>query len=128
MAILVEGGVPLLTALEAGKAVIGNLVLRQSIERAMDLVREGRPLNRALASENVFPPLLVHLIASGEASGTLSEMLSRAADLQQAEFDQRTALALSLFEPLLILGMGVMVLMIVLAILMPIIQINLLLR
>jgi general secretion pathway protein F len=128
MAILVEGGVPLLTALEAGKAVIGNLVLRQSVERAMHLVREGRPLNRALASEQVFPPLLVHLIASGEASGTLSEMLSRAAELQQAEFDQRTALALSLFEPMLILGMGVMVLMIVLAILMPIIQVNLLLR
>ncbi|MGZ8154828.1 MAG: type II secretion system inner membrane protein GspF [Burkholderiales bacterium] len=128
MAILVESGVPLLTALEAGKEVIGNVVLRRSVERAMELVREGRPLNRALASEHLFPPLLIHLIASGEASGTLPGMLSRAADLQQAELDQRSAFALSLFEPLLILGMGVMVLMIVLAILMPIIEINLLLH
>jgi general secretion pathway protein F len=94
----------------------------------MDLVREGRPLNRALATERLFPPLLVHLIASGEASGTLPGMLSRAAELQQAEFDQRAGFALSLFEPLLILVMGVMVLMIVLAILMPIIQVNLLLH
>lgn len=128
MAILVESGVPLLTALEAGKEVIGNLVLRRSVERAMELVREGRPLNRALASEQLFPPLLIHLIASGEASGTLPGMLSRAAELQQAELDQRSAFALSLFEPLLILGMGVVVLMIVLAILMPIIQVNLLLH
>lgn len=128
MAILVGSGVPLLTALEAGKEVIANVVLRRSVERAMELVREGRPLNRALASEQLFPPLLVHLIASGEASGTLPGMLARAAELQQAEFDQRSAFALSLFEPLLILGMGVMVLMIVLAILMPIIQVNLLLH
>ncbi|MGE5524066.1 MAG: type II secretion system inner membrane protein GspF [Rhodospirillaceae bacterium] len=128
MAILVGSGVPLLTALEAGKEVISNVVLRRSVGRAMELVREGRPLNRALASERLFPPLLIHLIASGEASGTLPGMLSRAADLQQAEFDQRAAFALSLFEPLLILAMGVMVLTIVLAILMPIIQVNLLLH
>jgi general secretion pathway protein F len=128
MAILVGSGVPLLAALEAGKEVISNVVLRRSVERAMDLVREGRPLNRALATERLFPPLLIHLIASGEASGTLPGMLSRAAELQQAEFDQRAGFALSLFEPLLILVMGVMVLMIVLAILMPIIQVNLLLH
>jgi len=126
MAILVASGVPLLTALEAGKAVIGNLVLRRSVENAMELVREGRPLNRALAAEKLFPPLLVHLVASGEASGKLPEMLSRAAGLQQAELDQRAAFALTLFEPLLILVMGAIVLLIVLAILMPIIQINLL--
>jgi general secretion pathway protein F len=128
MAILVGSGVPLLAALEAGKAVITNVVLRRSVEGAMDLVREGRPLNRALAAEHLFPPLLIHLIASGEASGTLPTMLSRAAELQQTELDQRAAFALSLFEPLLILIMGLMVLLIVLAILMPIIQINLLLH
>jgi len=128
MAILVGSGVPLLTALEAGKEVISNVVLRRSVERAMDLVREGRPLNRALATERLFPPLLIHLIASGEASGTLPGMLGRAADLQQAEFDQRAGFALSLFEPLLILAMGVVVLVIVLAILMPIMQVNLLLH
>lgn len=128
MAILVGSGVPLLAALEAGKAVIGNLVLRRSVERAIGLVREGSPLHRALAAERLFPPLLIHLVASGEASGTLDQMLSRAAHQQQTELDHRTAIALGLFEPLLILLMGALVLLIVLAVLLPIININLLLR
>ncbi|MBI3525943.1 MAG: type II secretion system inner membrane protein GspF [Betaproteobacteria bacterium] len=128
LAIMVGSGVPLLTALETGKAVIGNLVLRQSLDRAIRQVREGSPLHRALAADHLFPPLLVHLIASGEASGTLGRMLERAATQQQAELDRRTAIALGLFEPLLILVMGGVVLLIVLAILMPIIEINLLLH
>lgn len=128
MAILVGSGVPLLAALEAGKGVIGNLVLRRSVERAIGFVREGSPLHRALAAEQVFPPLLIHLVASGEASGTLEQMLARAAHQQQNELDHRTALALGLFEPLLILLMGALVLLIVLAVLLPIININLLLR
>lgn len=128
MAILVGSGVPLLTALEAGRGVIGNLLLRRSVERAIGLVREGSPLHRALAAERLFPPLLIHLIASGEASGTLDRMLGRAAQQQQSELDHRTALALGLFEPLLILLMGGLVLLIVLAVLLPIININLLLR
>jgi general secretion pathway protein F len=128
MAILVGSGVPLLAALEAGRGVIGNLVLRRSVERAIGLVREGSPLHRALAAERLFPPLLIHLVASGEASGTLDQMLARAAQQQQSELDHRTALALGLFEPLLILFMGGLVLLIVLAVLLPIININLLLR
>ena len=128
MAILVGSGVPLLAALEAGKGVIGNRVLRRSVERAIGLVREGSPLHRALAAERLFPPLLIHLVASGEASGTLDQMLARAAQQQQNELDHRTALALGLFEPLLILLMGGLVLLIVLAVLLPIININLLLR
>ncbi|MDP2640617.1 MAG: type II secretion system inner membrane protein GspF [Betaproteobacteria bacterium] len=128
MAILVGSGVPLLAALEAGRGVIGNLVLRRSVERAIGLVREGSPLHRALAAERLFPPLLIHLVASGEASGTLDQMLARAAQQQQNELDHRTALALGLFEPLLILLMGGLVLLIVLAVLLPIININLLLR
>jgi len=128
MAILVGSGVPLLAALETGKGVIGNLVVRRSVERAIGFVREGTPLHRALASERVFPPLLIHLIASGEASGTLDQMLARAAQQQQIELDHRTALALGLFEPLLILLMGGLVLLIVLAVLLPIININVMLR
>ena len=128
LAIMVGSGVPLLTALETGKAVIANRVLRQAVDQAIRQVREGSPLHRALAADRLFPPLLVHLIASGEASGTLGRMLERAASQQQAELDRRTAIALGLFEPLLILVMGGMVLTIVLAILMPIIEINLLLR
>lgn len=128
LAIMVGSGVPLLTALETGKAVIANQVLRQAVDKAISQVREGSPLHRALATDRLFPPLLVHLIASGEASGTLGKMLERAASQQQAELDRRTAVALGLFEPLLILVMGGVVLTIVLAILMPIIEINLLLR
>lgn len=128
LAIMVSSGVPLLTALETGKAVIANRVLRQAVDKAIGQVREGSPLHRALAVDRLFPPLLIHLIASGEASGTLGKMLERAAGQQQAELDRRTAVALGLFEPLLILAMGGVVLTIVLAILMPIIEINLLLR
>ncbi len=128
LAIMVGSGVPLLTALETGKAVIANRVLRQAVDKAIAQVREGSPLHKALAADKLFPPLLVHLIASGEASGTLGKMLERAASQQQAELDRRTAVALGLFEPLLILVMGGIVLTIGLAILMPIIEINLLLR
>src|SRR3989304_3000833 len=102
MAILVGSGGPLLAALEAGRGVISNLLLRRSVERAVGLVREGSPLHRALAAERLFPPLLIHLVASGEASGTLDQMLARAAHQQQTELDHRTAIALGLFEPRLL--------------------------
>ena len=125
---MVGSGVPLLTALETSKAVIANLFLRQALDQAIRQVREGSPLHRALAADRLFPPLLVHLIASGEASGTLGRMLERAATQQQNELDRRTAIALGLFEPLLILLMGGLVLMIVLAVLMPIIEINMLMK
>lgn len=128
LAIMVGSGVPLLTALETGKAVVANLVLRRALERAIRQVREGSPLHRALAADRLFPPLLVHLIASGEASGTLDRMLARAAVQQQNELDRRTAIALGLFEPVLILLMAGLVLLIVLAVLMPIIEINMLLK
>lgn len=128
LAIMLGSGVPLLTALETGKAVIANRVLRLAVDQAIRQVREGTPLHRALAVDRLFPPLLVHMIASGEASGTLDQMLQRAATQQQVELDRRTAIALGLFEPLLILVMGGVVLLIVLAVLMPIIEINLMMR
>ncbi len=128
LAIMVNSGVPLLTALETAKAVLSNRMLRQTLEQAIRLVREGSPLHRALSTGQLFPPLLVHMIASGEASGTLGRMLERAATQQQSELDRRTAIALGLFEPLLILFMGGVVMLIVLAVLMPIIEINMLLH
>lgn len=128
LAIMVNSGVPLLTALETAKAVLANRMLRQALDQAIRLVREGSPLHRALATGQLFPPLLIHMIASGEASGTLGPMLERAARQQQAELERRTAIALGLFEPLLILVMGGVVLLIVLAVLMPIIEINMLLH
>jgi general secretion pathway protein F len=128
LAIMVNSGVPLLTALETAKAVLSNRILRGGLDQAIARVREGSPLHRALGAEKLFPPILIHMIASGEASGTLGRMLERAAAQQQAELDRRTAVVLGLFEPLLILVMGGIVLLIVLAVLMPIIEINMLLK
>lgn len=124
LAIMVGSGVPLLTALETAQAVLGNRILGRALEAAIRRLREGSTLARALGSEKLFPPLLIHMIASGEASGQLERMLERAARQQQNELEQRTAMALSLFEPLLILLMGGLVLLIVLAVLLPIIEIN----
>lgn len=128
LAIMASSGVPLLTALDTASAVLGNRLLRQGLTQAANRVREGSPLHRALAAEQLFPPLLIHMIASGEASGQLGGMLERAARQQQNELERRTAMALGLFEPLLILVMGGLVLLIVLAVLLPIIEINMLLQ
>jgi general secretion pathway protein F len=124
LAILAGSGVPLMTSLSAAAGVVNNLPMRAALEDAAKKVREGVSLSRALAVSGYFPPLLVHLIASGEASGQLDVMLERAAAQQEQEVSNHTAIMTSLLEPLLILTMGGVVLMIVLAILMPIIDMN----
>jgi general secretion pathway protein F len=128
LSILVGGGVPLLNALEAGRDVMLLLPLRDSVDNAIGRVREGSGLARALSQDKQLPPLLLHLIASGEASGELGPMLERAAKQQQDEVSNRTALLVGILEPLLILAMGGIVLLIVLAVLQPIIEINQLVR
>lgn len=128
LAILVGSGVPLLNALQAGRAVLWLSPLQDALGAATDQVREGMPLHRALAQTGHFPPLLLHMVASGENSGRLDAMLDKAARQQSDEVSHRLGLAMSLFEPLMILGMGLVVLVIVLAILQPIIEINQLLR
>ncbi|MDO8349949.1 MAG: type II secretion system inner membrane protein GspF [Gallionella sp.] len=128
MAILVGSGVPLMAALNAAAGVVNNLPMRQALDEAAKKVREGVSLSRALAASGYFPPLLIHLIASGEASGQLDEMLERAAAQQEQEVGNHTAILTALLEPLLILTMGVVVLLIVLAILMPIIDMNQMVR
>jgi general secretion pathway protein F len=128
LAILVGGGVPLLTALASGARVMTNLVLREAVERAIERVREGATLARALGETRAFPPLLVHLVASGEVSGKLEQMLERAARLETLALERRLAVFLTLLEPVMILVMGGIVLLIVLAILLPIIEINQLVR
>ncbi len=124
LAILVGGGVPLLSALASGARVVTNLVLREAVERAIERVREGASLARALGETRAFPPLLIHLVASGEVSGKLEQMLERAAHLETQALERRLAVFLTLLEPVMILVMGGVVLMIVLAILLPIIEIN----
>lgn len=128
LAILVAGGVPLLSALHSGAKVMTNLLMQEAVERAVERVREGTSLARALGETGVFPPLLVHLVASGEVSGKLEHMLERAAQLETAAIERRLALFLTLLEPVMILVMGGVVLLIVLAILLPIIEINQLVR
>ena len=124
LSILVGSRVPILQALEAGTGVMTLVPMREALTTAARGVREGMPLARALAATLAFPPVMVHLIASGETSGRLDEALERAARQQQGDIAIRLAAFTALFEPAMILFMGAVVLTIVLAILLPIFQLN----
>jgi general secretion pathway protein F len=128
LSILFGSGVPLLTALSAASGVVGNLPMRYALDEAARKVREGVSLSRALAVSGLFPPVLIHLIASGEQSGKLDVMLNRVAKQQEQEVGAFVSTLTSLLEPILILVMGAVVLVIVLAILMPIISMNQLIK
>jgi len=124
LSILVGSRVPILDALEAGGGVMTLMPMRDALAAAARGVREGMPLARALGATSAFPPVMVHLIASGEASGRLDEALERAARTQQNDIATRLQAFAALFEPAMILAMGGVVLVIVLAILLPIFQLN----
>lgn len=124
LSILVGSRVPILQALDAGTGVMTLVPMRDALTTAARGVREGMPLARALGATSAFPPVMVHLIASGETSGRLDEALERAARQQQNDIATRLAAFAAIFEPLMILGMGIVVLVIVLAILLPIFQLN----
>ena len=128
LAILAGSGVPLLAALETAGGLVTLLPMREALEAAAAKVREGVPLSRALATGRQFPPVLIQLIASGEQSGKLPAMLERAALQQQAEVERRLSAFTALLEPLLILVMGGLVLAIVMAIMLPIIDMNQMVR
>jgi general secretion pathway protein F len=128
LAILVGGGVPLLQALGAGAKVLGSLPLRAAVEDAARQVREGSSLRRALERRKLFPPIFIHLVASGEASGRLAYMLEQAAKHQEMENERRIRLLTGILEPAVIVAMGIVVLLVVLAILLPIIEMNQLVR
>jgi general secretion pathway protein F len=122
--ILTASGVPVLEALRISAQVMSNLPMREAVTEATARVREGAGIAAALERSGYFPPMTVQLIASGEASGKLEEMLERAAINQEQEIETLIAAVLGLFEPLLILFMGSVVLIIVLAILLPIFDLN----
>jgi general secretion pathway protein F len=124
LSILVGSGVPLLRAMDAAAGVVGNLVLRGAVSDAARDVREGATLSVSLDRKKLFPPVLIHLIGSGEASGRLDVMLDRAAQQQTGELEQRVATFTSLLGPLMVLLMGGAVLLIVLAILLPVFEMN----
>jgi len=122
--ILNASGVPVLEGLRISSEVLANLPMRDAVQEAARQVREGSGIARSLEQSGYFPPMTLHLIASGESSGRLDTMLERAADNQEGELESTIALLMGVFEPVLILTMGVVVLIIVLAILLPIFDLN----
>jgi len=124
LAILLSSGVPLLEALRIAGQVLNNRVLRLASEQVAISVQEGSSLNRALDKAKFFPPLLTQMVASGEANGTLPEQLGYAARNQERELEMVLGTTMGLLEPLTIVLMGGLVVMIVLAILLPIFDIN----
>lgn len=124
LAIMVGSGVPLLASMRAAEGVVSNVVLRSNLKEAAQEVAEGVSINRALGRHGNFPPLLVQMVASGEASGQLGRMLEKAASVMEREIESRIAVLVGLFEPFMILFMGGVVLLIVLAILLPIFELN----
>ncbi|MEP1470636.1 MAG: type II secretion system inner membrane protein GspF [Halieaceae bacterium] len=128
LSILMASGVPLLEALRIAGQVLSNLVLREDSLEVAERVQEGSSLNRALRESGRFPPMMVHMVASGETSGELETMLARSAQNQERELEMTLGTVMGLFEPLMVVFMGGMVLTIVLAILLPIFDLNTMVR
>jgi len=124
LAITTGSGVPILRALQTSRDTLSNVAMREQVEDATNSVREGVGLARALSAHKHFPPMLIHMIRAGEVTGELPAMLDRASSAQEQDLERRAMTIAGLLEPLLILAMGVVVLLIVLAVLMPIIEIN----
>lgn len=124
LSILMASGVPLLESLRIAGQVLTNLVLRAESEVVAERVQEGSSLHRALQHSGRFPPMMVHMVASGETSGELESMLDRSASNQERELEMTLGTMMSIFEPLIVVIMGGMVLTIVLAVLLPIFDLN----
>tara|TARA_B100001287_G_C22643744_1_gene511508 strand:- start:7 stop:1221 length:1215 start_codon:yes stop_codon:yes gene_type:complete len=128
LSILAGSGVPILESLKISAEVIENLAMRKAINEAALRVREGSSISESLSISKLFPPMMIHLISSGEKGGRLEEMLSRAALNQEREVNGLISTLLGILQPLIIVIMGGLVLTIVLAILLPIFEINNLIR
>lgn len=128
LAITTGSGVPILRALQTSRETLSNVAMRAQVEDATASVREGVSLARALSAHKYFPPMLIHMIRAGEVTGELPAMLERASNAQEQDLERRALTIAGLLEPVLILAMGAVVLLIVLAVLMPIIEINQLVR
>jgi general secretion pathway protein F len=124
LSILTRSGVPLVEAMNIAGNVVSNRWLRRRLGEATQRVSEGASLRAALESAGHFPPMLLHMVASGEASGELDTMLAKVADYQQKELERMVTTMVRLVEPLMLLLMGGLVMLIVLAILLPILSMN----
>jgi general secretion pathway protein F len=121
---LTSSAVPVLEAMRISGEVVTNLPMRDAVQAAAARVREGAPIGRSLGASKLFPPMMIHLISSGETSGDIETMLDRAATNQEREMDSILGAVVGLLGPLMILVMGGLVLLIVLAMLLPIFQLN----
>lgn len=124
LSILAASGIPVLDAMHIAVKVMENIPMREAVEIAAQQVSEGSSLSSTLEQSGYFNPMLINLIASGEATGQLEQMLERAAINQERELETTTAMLMGLLEPLLIVAMGGVVLIIVLAILLPVLDLN----
>ncbi|MBU3005858.1 type II secretion system inner membrane protein GspF [Paraglaciecola arctica] len=124
LSILTSSAVPLLESMRIASEVLENLHIRDAINNAAGFVKEGSSLRASLEQTKIFPPMMMHMIASGERSGELQQMLGRAADNQDRQFESLVGVSLKIFEPILIVTMASVVLFIVLAILQPILALN----
>jgi len=122
--ILTASAVPVLEALRISAEVVTNLPMKRAVEEAALRVREGAPIGRSLAARKLFPPMMIHLISSGESSGELEKMLERAATNQEREMDGLLSNMTNLLGPLMVVFMGGIVMFIVIALLLPIFQLN----
>jgi general secretion pathway protein F len=121
---LTSSAVPVLEALRISGEVVTNLPMRDAVQEAAARVREGAPIGKSLAATRMFPPMMIHLISSGESSGDLETMLDRAATNQEREMDSTLSTVVRLLEPLMVVVMGAVVLFIVVAMLLPIFRLN----
>jgi general secretion pathway protein F len=121
---LTSSTVPVLEAMRISGQVVTNLPMRDAVEQAATRVSEGAAIGRSLGATKIFPPMMIHLISSGETSGDLETMLDRAASNQEREMDAILSAVVGLLQPLMIVVMGAFVLLIVMAMLLPIFQLN----
>jgi len=124
LSILTNSGLPLVDAMRISTDVLSNDYLKQHMQQATVRVQEGSSLHHALQQSGVFAPMMLHMVASGEASGELDSMLERTADYQAKDLQNLVTVLVGLFEPAMLLFMGVTVLLIVIAILLPILNMN----
>jgi general secretion pathway protein F len=124
LSICSSSAIPLLDGMKVAADVMSNTYFRKEVMVAAEKVREGGSLRKSLESSKLFPPMMLHMIASGEQSGELEQMLTRSADNQDRDFESQVNLALGVFEPLLIVFMAGIVLFIVVATMMPLLELN----